>query len=533
MDKISEIIIKYGWNEPINHSVLNLMDCMNSKNNVLNNGNIIKHYTSFLKLMENSNYYHYKFEELFEIIDESLLIKKLNVTHAINKEIAEYALDICFEEISNKLWENIVKKFNLNGNNIINNKYGQGMERLGDSNIVCILQFILSCNADKKKQKLMLETFNKAYNIKINQTTQYKVLQRWIIYVNTLQIDNDISPQIEMLINKFSKHHCKLIASIFKILMKTNKLELIIRFINDKLIGYRIGLHGDISTKNYNQCIFNLILKYGWKDSVKSSILKLLDCINNKEIDNYCLLPKLIKNAIINNKYKQDEDADIIMLNDTTNECLEICWIEIANKVWENVMIKLEFNKNGKIMKQLCANSIVCMVELIILYESQWDNKYKTNIYKIFDNIYRINVDNKTQSGIISLIMSWNKESLYSHECIQTIFRERINYLSTVKKPSITWEMKILTGQKIYDYELKVFLKSKDKTFVKKGFNGIAEARSWARSSGANLGGIIGCDARGRGRGSTVKVEKIFNQQKIRQYTTNINDLKLLLSFMK
>merc|ERR1712113_1310364 len=115
---------------------------------------------------------------------------------------------------------------------------------------------------------------------------------------------------------------------------------------------------------------------------------------------------------------------------------------------------------DGNTMQQLKSKNIICILELMILCDSEWNDEYKQEIYKLFDDIYSENVSFETQNELISSIKLWNNKSLYSMECIQTIFRERIRYLTNITKPKFSWEM--LTDGHIRDKDLETFLKSKN-----------------------------------------------------------------------
>ena len=263
----------------------------------------------------------------------------------------------------------------------------------------------------------------------------------------------------------------------------------------------------------------NIVIKTGWKDPIKSCILRLLQTTmanlncTSKDMLHYFRLPQMIKEQIIAQsnvlskgaEVKNDGDSDLEILNDTVankenndnnnnnsnviddadDEDTAInddsCWEDISDKIWEILTNKLDLNGQNKKISQLNADFIILTLRFIKFNEGHWDEKYTQNVLRLFEVGYNDVRDQVKKDIILKL-----------------------------KRNEFSWRMLDNYHGSIGDVEYEKFLKSNRSSFTKMGFRSIIQARKWASTCfrSQKYCSVKVEKARGSGRRARVEVSK-------------------------
>eukprot|EP01083_Nonionella_stella_P072142 194304_1 len=227
----------------------------------------------------------------------------------------------------------------------------------------------------------------------------------WIKYLLAQDPFYDVSIEVDTILQHFNANNAadkSIIPSILLILLKSSRFDLILTVINVHLIGNKIGLnHNTDPSSSYSswndahiKIIFDIIVRHGWTDPLKTSILKLLDCVLHcqlmhelKQIRNYCAFAKLIREAVRDFKQhqpqtEQKEDTnDVVPLPSAINKQLVTvdlseCLKDISHQLWNNIIVKLDLNGDGKRMAALDFINVIQIIRFIMFLEEDNDTKY-------------------------------------------------------------------------------------------------------------------------------------------------------------
>lgn len=565
---IKQIIMDYGWKEPIKESVLKLIDCMDRDDCKINS---IGHYYDFFNSLvlekDQDEYFNTNLYETLLNASQELKIENI-FTVDICKIVTSY-ISNDLEEIANRIWANIVKKLNLNN----------GYQDINHESLFSILRFILLYKFDVQTQEAMLKMFCRGYQRNVKDATKALFMNRWI---KCLEAEgggmdrNTFRSQIKILIANFDPNNKspttnthgyihmyrinrarpktsgtsdrnKRIVQIIKLIMKVKDTKLISDFIDTKLTANNIGLHS--STDRIRDIFVEILDKYEWKEPLKSSITRSIEQFQNRQcsckaMENYFKLPlmlRAIKNKFSANKGSRmevddDEDSDIqIISSDKENQnkqnnhnknkhisvakkkCTNIdkdaCWKEIANKVWNILMVKIDLNGENKIMCKFDAEFMVILFKFMVFNKStHWDKDYANKIFRRLKEGYE-----------------------KSNDIIKT------NIILKLKQNEFTWKMLDGYNGTIGDLEYENFLKSNQEKFSKRGFSSIVQARKWHRTHSRSINSMSQYytvrfeQASGRGRQSVVNVTKTrqYWNKRILQKCDQYRNLGYVLSLIK
>lgn len=286
-------------------------------------------------------------------------------------------------------------------------------------------------------------------------------------------------------------------------------------------------------------CIWNNLTRRNVAIAERLKYLKENMAITEDD-ENYILMYQEWLEVIVDSV---GNDSECKVLKPIAITAAELGDVQYLQRIYDSIFTAISPKLDREAFGKLRASTVLNVYNFIDWGSSNGLDGGKQNAYfELFHGAYSRCASGDVQRAVCDGLKKKQTVSEFAKKLIAL----RVQHLKTLTEPVFSWKM---NGDNVKDLEFAQFLKSEKTQFEKRGFRGIADARSWASNNGQRTAewnpyfmnrwsrGEYTVKASPGGRGKTayvlvVKTRDYFENVILRKYNHEMHDLTVLSALL-